>query len=146
MDPLLCDQFQLLAVNEVRNILVYRQYHPDAINLLLDKLGAITESRAPGGIEGYTAYLEEILCSQEHSWYYKVSYGVLAFDTLEIKSRYSNMTSRLSRLPCCHYTFQATSPQRRLSGYYYTFVISMIPSNTPTTMLLSTATSASRRG
>lgn len=55
------------------------------------------------------------------------------------------MPSRLSRLPCCHYTFQATNPQRRLYGYYYTFVISIIPSNTSTTMLLPTATSASRR-
>lgn len=86
MDPLLCDQFQLLAVNEVGNILVYCQYHPDSTNLLLDKLGAITESRVPGGIEEYTSYLKDTLCSQEHSWYYKVSYGVLAFNTLEIKS------------------------------------------------------------
>ncbi|KAE9994522.1 hypothetical protein EG327_009200 [Venturia inaequalis] len=70
MDPLLCDQFQSLAADDIRSFLVDgSHHHPSAIDWLLYELDAITKSRAPGGIKDYTRYLNEVLCSYELSWY-----------------------------------------------------------------------------
>lgn len=146
MDPLLCDQFQSLAADDIRSFLVDgSHHHPSAIDWLLYELDAITKSRAPGGIKDYTRYLNEVLCSYELSWYQEVSHYQFALITSETNSWCSKTPRRSPELVRCHCSSQAPNLQKRQYGYCSTSAITTPSSRTSSPDTAATARSRSRR-